>query len=55
MSPTDDTDLTDWHSFSYYINGLNEIEQKVRLRDFKVRKQYKHIYLYPTKVHKNRP
>ena len=26
----------DYHRFSY-INGLNEIEQKVRLRDFKVR------------------
>ena len=37
MSPTDETDETDWHRFSYYINGLNEIERKVRLRDFKVR------------------
>ena len=35
MSPTDDTDLTDWHSFSYYINGLNEIERNSRLRDLR--------------------
>ena len=37
ISPTDDTDWTDYHRFSYYINGLNEIERNSRLRDFKVR------------------
>ena len=37
MSPTDETDETDWHRFSYYINGLNEIKRNSRIGDFKVR------------------